>query len=111
MRITEKMSRRRMLGAGAGLTGTLLAACGATGGAGEGGPAASGRLVELRAHARAASERDGYQKSVDEFNKLFEGKIKVTYEGLAGEPGYYGPLEVSMVGARTETCITRTPPT
>src|SRR5215216_6933898 len=65
---------------------------------GEGKPAASGKLVELRAHAREASEIDGYKKSVEEFNKLNEGKIRVTYEGLGGDPAYYGPLEVAIVG-------------
>jgi multiple sugar transport system substrate-binding protein len=91
------MSRRGMLGTAATLTGAAaLAACGGPTGTSE-QPAASGKLVELRAHARAASEIEGYQKSVDEFNKLHEGKIKVTYEGLAGDPAYYGPLEVAMV--------------
>src|SRR5688500_10138025 len=87
-----------MLGASAGLTGTVaIAACGGPATNSDGQPAATARLVELRAHARATSEIEGYQKSVDEFNKLHEGKIKVTYEGLAGEPAYYGPLEVAMV--------------
>src|SRR5687768_17197935 len=91
------MTRRGMIGATASLTGAAaLAACGGPTGTTE-SPAATAKLVELRAHARAASEIDGYLKSVDEFNKLNEGKIKVTYEGLAGEPAYYGPLEVAMV--------------
>ena len=98
MQNTGKMSRRGLLGATAGLSGAaIVAACGGPATGTDGQPAATARLVELRAHARAASEIDGYQKSVDEFNKLHEGKIKVTYEGLAGEPGYYGPLEVAMV--------------
>ena len=97
-----RMSRRGMLGATAGLTGALLAACGGTTGS-EAKPAASGKVVELRAHAREGSERDGYRKSVDEFNKLNEGKIHVTYEGLGGDPAYYGPLEVSMVGGTVGT--------
>src|SRR5688572_4437085 len=92
------MSRRGLLGTTASLSGAVaIAACGGPA-TSDGQPAATARLVELRAHARATAEIEGYQKSVDEFNKLHEGKIKVTYEGLAGEPGYYGPLEVSMVG-------------
>jgi multiple sugar transport system substrate-binding protein len=93
-----RMSRRGVLGVGAGVVGALAAACAPAGDSGGAQPAASGRLVELRAHARAGSERDGYQKSVDEFNKLNEGKIKVIYEGLAGDPAYYGPLETNIVG-------------
>ena len=99
MRMTGNVSRRGMLGASAGLTGAVaLAACGGPATSSDSQPAATAKLVELRAHARGASEIDGYQKSVDEFNKLNEGKIKVTYEGLAGTPAYYGPLEVSIVG-------------
>ncbi|MDQ3699551.1 MAG: extracellular solute-binding protein, partial [Chloroflexota bacterium] len=93
-------SRRRILGGAAGLSATVLAACG-TGPAasgGEGAPAASGRVVELRAHARANSEKDGYQKSVDAFNQQFAGKYKAVYEGLAGSPDYYGPLETNIAG-------------
>jgi multiple sugar transport system substrate-binding protein len=92
------ISRRGMLGVGAGFTGALLAACGATGGTGTGdqAPAASGRIVELRAHARANSEKDGYQNNVDAFNKQHEGKYKAVYEGLAGSPDYYGPLETNI---------------
>lgn len=87
-----------MLGASAGLTGAVaVAACGGPATSSDSQPAATGKLVELRAHAREGSERDGYRKSVDEFNKIHEGKIKVTYEGLAGEPAYYGPLEVAIV--------------
>ena len=98
MSTSLRMSRRGMLGYGAGLSGAMLAACGPAGDGGGGAqPAASGKLVELRAHAREGAERDGYRKSVDEFNKLNEGKIKVIYEGLAGDPGYYGPLETNIV--------------
>jgi ABC-type glycerol-3-phosphate transport system substrate-binding protein len=91
------ISRRGFMGVGAGLTGALLAACGAQGGgAGDSAPSASGRIIELRAHARANSEKDGYQKNVDAFNKQFEGKYKAVYEGLAGSPDYYGPLETNI---------------
>jgi multiple sugar transport system substrate-binding protein len=51
-------------------------------------------VVELRAHARAGSEKDGYQKNVDAFNQQYAGKYHATYEGLAGD--YYTPLETNL---------------
>src|SRR5215212_3433449 len=87
-----------MVGSAATLSGALLAACGqGAGGSGaDSAPVASGKVIELRAHARANSEKDGYQKNVDAFNKQFEGKYKAIYEGLAGSPDYYGPLETNI---------------
>ena len=69
MTLFGRTSRRGILGATAGLTGALLTACGGTS-AGESKPAATGKLVELRAHAREASEmragiRRGECPSVD----------------------------------------------
>lgn len=93
-----RFSRRRILGSAAGLSATVLAACapGASGGGGEGAPAASGKVVELRAHARVGSEKDGYQKSIDAFNQQFAGKYKATYEGLGAD--YYTPLDTNLAG-------------
>jgi multiple sugar transport system substrate-binding protein len=86
-----------VLGRGAALGGALVAACGpggATGG--DQAPAAGGRVVELRAHARANSEKDGYLKNVEAFNRQYEGTYKAIYEGLGGDPDYYGPLETNI---------------
>jgi ABC-type glycerol-3-phosphate transport system substrate-binding protein len=92
-----RISRRGVLGRVTALSGAVLAACGqSAGGGGEQAPVASGKVVELRAHARANSEKDGYQKNIDAFNKQFEGKYKAIYEGLAGAPDYYGPLETNI---------------
>jgi multiple sugar transport system substrate-binding protein len=75
-----------------------MAACAAPGGSaggGEGG-AKTGKVVELRAHARAGSEKDGYQKNIDLFNKEYEGKYHATYEGLGDD--YYTPLQTAIAG-------------
>ena len=92
-------SRRGALGTAIGLTGgaAVLAACGASGsGAEQGAPGASGRLVELRTHARAGSEKDGYQKNVDAFNEQYGGRYRATYEPIAGN--LYEGQEVLMAG-------------
>src|SRR5919202_5464300 len=80
------------------MAGALMAACAAPGGSaggGEGG-AKTGKIVELRAHARAGSEKDGYVKNIDAFNKPYEGKYHATYEGLGDD--YYTPLQAAMAG-------------
>ncbi len=95
--VGARLSRRRILGGAAGLSAGLLAACApGQGGGGEGAPAAGGKVVELRAHARAGAEKDGYQKSIDAFNQQFSGKYKAVYEGLGAD--YYTPLETNLAG-------------
>ncbi|HEX2186517.1 MAG TPA: extracellular solute-binding protein, partial [Chloroflexota bacterium] len=49
------------------------------------GRPAGGKLVELRVHARAGSERDGYVKNVEAFNRQFEGKYRAIYEPIDGD--------------------------
>lgn len=106
------ISRRVILGRAAWIAGAgaLMAACtsggsGSTtasgttntaGSAGQAAPAAGGKVIELRTHARAGAEKDGYQKNVDAFNKQFEGKYHATYEGLGDN--YYTPLETAIAG-------------
>jgi multiple sugar transport system substrate-binding protein len=69
----------------AALPAALAAACGGSGGATSGGaPLAAGKVIELRTHARAGSEKDGYQKNVDAFNQQFAGKYHAVYEGIPG---------------------------
>jgi multiple sugar transport system substrate-binding protein len=92
------ISRRGFVGAATTLTGAILAAC-ATPGASSGGAdtaSKTGKVVELRAHARAGSEKDGYVKNVDAFNKAYEGKYHATYEGLGDD--YYTPLQTAIAG-------------
>ncbi|MGH2371007.1 MAG: extracellular solute-binding protein, partial [Chloroflexota bacterium] len=97
-----RASRRRvMLGGATGLAGALVAACGgpaAGGTGGESGSAAPPRqeVIELRTHARAGSEKDGYQKNVDAFNEQHAGKYHVTYEGITGN--LYEGQETHMAG-------------
>jgi multiple sugar transport system substrate-binding protein len=93
----DAVSRRGILAGAGGLGGAALAACGAPSAQLWAGPPRAGaKVVELRAHARANSEKDGYQKNVDAFNRQYEGKYKAVYEGLAGSPDYYGPLETNI---------------
>jgi multiple sugar transport system substrate-binding protein len=96
----SRISRRGLLATGALTAGALAAACapGQSGTESSSAPQASGRIVELRAHARANSEKDGYQKNIDAFNQQYAGKYKAVYEGLAGSPDYYGPLETNIAG-------------
>ena len=91
------VSRRRILAGGAALSGAAVAACAGPGSTGGGeGAAPTGRIVELRSHARAASEIEGYQKNVDAFNKQFEGKYRATYEPITGD--LYVGQETLMAG-------------
>ncbi|MEN9616033.1 MAG: hypothetical protein RL022_1455, partial [Chloroflexota bacterium] len=60
-------------------------------------PAAAGKVIELRAHARADSEIDGYAKNIEAFNKKFEGKFKAVYEGFPGGE-LYVKQETLMAG-------------
>ncbi|HEX2514663.1 MAG TPA: extracellular solute-binding protein [Chloroflexota bacterium] len=94
----SRISRRGLLATGALTAGALAAACapGQSGTQSGSAPQASGRIVELRSHARAASEIDGYQKNVDAFNKQYEGKYKATYEPITGD--LYQGQEVLMAG-------------
>ncbi|MDQ3702286.1 MAG: extracellular solute-binding protein, partial [Chloroflexota bacterium] len=93
----KPLSRRRAIGSGAGLTAAVLAACApGQGGAGAGEAPVTGRVVELRTHARAGAEKDGYQKNVDAFNKQFEGKFKAVYEPITGD--LYQGQETAMAG-------------
>jgi multiple sugar transport system substrate-binding protein len=93
-----------VLGAAAGLAAgsALVSACGAgggEGGTGAGAPRAGGRVgraVELRTHARAGAEKDGYQKNVDAFNRHFEGRYKAVYEPITGD--LYQGQETLMAG-------------
>jgi multiple sugar transport system substrate-binding protein len=95
----SRHSRRRLLAAGAAISAAAVACAPGTSGTESGSsPQASGKVVELRAHARANSEKDGYQKNIDAFNQQFAGKYKAVYEGLAGSPDYYGPLETNIAG-------------
>jgi len=68
-----------------GLPAAVLAACapGESGTQSSGGAAA--KLVELRTHARAGAEKDGYFKNIEAFNKQYEGKYKATYEPVTGD--------------------------
>ncbi|MGH2370283.1 MAG: ABC transporter substrate-binding protein, partial [Chloroflexota bacterium] len=92
-----RRSRRSMLAGGVGLSAAFVAACGASSsGGGEGAPQSSGPVIELRTHARAGSERDGYQKNVDAFNEQYAGKYHVTYEGITGN--LYEGQETHMAG-------------
>ncbi len=118
-------TRRWMLGIGAaGFAGGILAACGgeaapaapaakpaeptkapaaaaptaaAAAPTAAPAPAAAGKLIELRTHARADSEIDGYAKNVEAFNKKFEGKFKAVYEGFPGGE-LYVKQETLMAG-------------
>src|SRR6266536_1433546 len=91
------VSRRGILGATATLAGAIVAACAGPGSTGGGaGGAKTGKIVELRAHARAGSEKDGYVKNVDAFNKAYEGRYHATYEGLGDD--YYTPLQTAIAG-------------
>jgi multiple sugar transport system substrate-binding protein len=94
----SRISRRGLLATGALAAGGLAAACapGQSGTESGSAPQASGRVVELRTHARAASEIDGYQKNVDAFNKQFEGKYRATYEPITGD--LYVGQETLMAG-------------
>jgi multiple sugar transport system substrate-binding protein len=88
----------RVAGAAGGAS-ALLAACGpgtGTGVGGESAPRAQAQPIELRTHARAGSERDGYQKNVDAFNEKYAGKYRVTYEGITGN--LYQGQETHMAG-------------
>lgn len=60
-------------------------------------PAAAGKVIELRAHARADAEIDGYAKNIEAFNKKFEGKFKAVYEGFPGGE-LYVKQETLMAG-------------
>ncbi|MGI8423033.1 MAG: ABC transporter substrate-binding protein [Chloroflexota bacterium] len=96
MLTTVTTSRRGLLGAAAGLSGALLAACGAGGTGSDGGAAPAAKLVELRIHARAGAEIDGYFKSIEAFNKQYIGKYKTTYEPIDGD--LYVGQETQMAG-------------
>jgi ABC-type glycerol-3-phosphate transport system substrate-binding protein len=81
-------TRRSFLATGSGLSAAVLAAAsGCVSGQGQQPEAAvpNAPLIELRTHARASQERDGYQKNLDSFNERFAGKYKVTYEPLPGD--------------------------
>jgi ABC-type glycerol-3-phosphate transport system substrate-binding protein len=72
-------------------------ACGSGGGgAGEGAPPVAGKVVELRTHARAGAEKDGYQKNVDAFNERNAGKYRAIYEPITGD--LYQGQETLMAG-------------
>jgi multiple sugar transport system substrate-binding protein len=94
----SRHSRRRLLAGGAALASAAVASACAAGQSADSGtsPQASGRVVELRTHARAASEIDGYQKNVDAFNKQYEGKYKAVYEPITGD--LYQGQETLMAG-------------
>jgi multiple sugar transport system substrate-binding protein len=98
--LSRNSTRRGVLGRGAWLAGAgvLMAACGPEAGGSPGSerPAAGGRVIELRTHARAGAEIEGYQKNVDAFNKQYEGKYKATYEGLTGD--LYQAQDTHMAG-------------
>ena len=97
--LRSRHSRRRLLVAGATISAAAVAcAPGQSGSESGSAPQATGKVVELRAHARANSEKDGYQKNIDAFNQQYAGKYKAVYEGLAGSPDYYGPLETNIAG-------------
>lgn len=81
----DSSSRRSLLGRATGVAAVLMAACSPGGAGSSESPSASGKLIELRTHARATSEKDGYQKNVDAFNAKFAGKYKVVYEGITGD--------------------------
>ncbi len=91
-------TRRSVLGGAAGLTAALLAACAAGGGAAGESTTKAGPVVELRSHARAASEKDGYQKNIDAFNQQYAGRYHATYEPVDGDL-YQG--EETMMAAGT----------
>jgi ABC-type glycerol-3-phosphate transport system substrate-binding protein len=90
-------TRRGVLAGAGALAAGMLGACapGASPGAGT-PPGATGQVVELRTHARAGSERDGYQKNVDAFNAHYEGKYHATYEPVAGN--LYEGQETQIAG-------------
>lgn len=88
-------SRRWVLQGSLALPVALAAACAP--GEGDGTTSAPGaRLVELRIHARAGAEKDGYFKSIDEFNKQHAGKYKATYQPIDGN--LYVGQETQMAG-------------
>lgn len=89
------LSRRDLVAALASTGTALAAACGQAGQpAGQQVPA--GKVIELRVHARAGSERDGYQRNVDNFNTKFAGRYKATYEPITGD--LYVGQETLMAG-------------
>ena len=92
---TGGATRRRVLGAGLVFPATVLAACGAGSGT-DSAPAAAGPVVELRTHARAGAEKDGYFKNIEEFNKQYQGKYHATYEPVTGD--LYVGQETQMAG-------------
>ena len=96
MNPSTRTTRRSLAGAGlAGLASpVLLAACGQTTTENANAPAA--QLVELRAHARGGSEKDGYFKNIDAFNEKFAGRYKAIYEGIPGN--LYEGQETQMAG-------------
>ena len=94
-------SRRSVLGGLAGMAAatSLLAACGRWPGAGPAGdeaPAPVPRVVELRTHARASGERDGYRKNVEAFNERHAGRYHATFEPIVGD--LYQGQETLMAG-------------
>jgi ABC-type glycerol-3-phosphate transport system substrate-binding protein len=119
MNMSSGATRRWILGTGtAGFAGGILAACGgeaapaapaakapeptkapaaAVAPTTAPAPAAAGKVIELRTHARADSEIDGYAKNVEAFNKKFEGKFKAVYEGFPGGE-LYVKQETLMAG-------------
>ncbi len=91
------LSRRGVLSGVAGISAALGAACapGVAGG-GDGRPAAGGRVVELRTHARAGAEKEGYEKNIAAFNEQFAGRYHATYEPITGD--LYQGQETLMAG-------------
>lgn len=89
-------TRRALFGGAATLSAALVAACGGPASTSGNSAAPSGRVIELRAHARAGAEKDGYFKNIDEFNQKFEGKYRATYEGIPGN--LYEGQETQMAG-------------
>jgi multiple sugar transport system substrate-binding protein len=89
-------SRRWLLATVSTLSGAALAACQAPGQSGGQTTQPTGRVIELRTHARAGSERDGYQKNVDAFNARFAGKYRAIYEPITGD--LYQGQETLMAG-------------
>ncbi|HEX2037591.1 MAG TPA: extracellular solute-binding protein, partial [Chloroflexota bacterium] len=93
----RRRSRRDFLRTVTGTGAILLGACGtAGGGAGEGAPRAGAAVVELRTHARAGAEKDGYQKNVDAFNERYAGRYRAVYEPISGD--LYQGQETLMAG-------------
>ena len=79
-----RVSRRSIGGGAAVFAAAFFAGCGANATGGQAGTK-TGAVVELRSHARAGAEKDGYQKNIDAFNKQYEGKYHATYEAIDGD--------------------------